>query len=222
MDDISAPDRAYLDKLEEFLESDQSPPDCMLLSDLDGFLTGIAIGPELILPSEWMPVIWGGEEPDFLDSEQATEITSTIMRRYDEILQDVEQGSGISPIYWVAQGDIIIAADWAEGFLDAVNLRVDAWKPLFTHRTQCDLLMPILLLCTKENGEPYIPEGEVDDEYLQEDIPNLIPDVVNAIYWFWLEKAITPHPIRNPTKTGRNDACPCGSGKKYKRCCGVN
>ncbi len=27
-------------------------------------------------------------------------------------------------------------------------------------------------------------------------------------------------PIRNPDKVGRNEVCPCGSGKKYKRCHG--
>lgn len=27
-------------------------------------------------------------------------------------------------------------------------------------------------------------------------------------------------PIRNENKIGRNDLCPCGSGKKYKKCCG--
>ena len=26
--------------------------------------------------------------------------------------------------------------------------------------------------------------------------------------------------IRKPKKIGRNDPCPCGSGKKYKKCCG--
>jgi SEC-C motif-containing protein len=25
--------------------------------------------------------------------------------------------------------------------------------------------------------------------------------------------------VRKPNKTGRNDPCPCGSGKKYKKCC---
>ncbi|MCR5346426.1 MAG: preprotein translocase subunit SecA [Fretibacterium sp.] len=29
-----------------------------------------------------------------------------------------------------------------------------------------------------------------------------------------------PQPIRKGTKVGRNDPCPCGSGKKYKHCCG--
>ena len=28
--------------------------------------------------------------------------------------------------------------------------------------------------------------------------------------------------IRKPKKIGRNDPCPCGSGKKYKKCCGRN
>jgi hypothetical protein len=29
-----------------------------------------------------------------------------------------------------------------------------------------------------------------------------------------------PQPIRAAPKPGRNDPCPCGSGKKYKKCCG--
>lgn len=28
--------------------------------------------------------------------------------------------------------------------------------------------------------------------------------------------------VRNENKIGRNDPCPCGSGKKYKKCCGKN
>jgi SWIM/SEC-C metal-binding protein len=30
-----------------------------------------------------------------------------------------------------------------------------------------------------------------------------------------------PTPLRNPQKVGRNDPCPCGSGRKYKKCCGA-
>ncbi len=30
----------------------------------------------------------------------------------------------------------------------------------------------------------------------------------------------TPKPVRADKKVGRNDPCPCGSGKKYKKCCG--
>jgi preprotein translocase subunit SecA len=31
-----------------------------------------------------------------------------------------------------------------------------------------------------------------------------------------------PQPVRKGRKIGRNDPCPCGSGKKYKHCCGKN
>src|SRR5690349_6307768 len=44
--------RDPVDLLDAYLLSDQSPSECMMLSDLDGFLTGIAIGPELVMPRE--------------------------------------------------------------------------------------------------------------------------------------------------------------------------
>jgi SEC-C motif-containing protein len=34
--------------------------------------------------------------------------------------------------------------------------------------------------------------------------------------WYYVD-GITP--TQKPKKTGRNDACPCGSGKKFKKCC---
>jgi len=40
--------------------------------------------------------------------------------------------------------------------------------------------------------------------------------------WYFVDgKAATPKQyVRSAPKTGRNDPCPCGSGKKYKKCCG--
>lgn len=34
------------------------------------------------------------------------------------------------------------------------------------------------------------------------------------------DKSLKKEPVRNDNKVGRNDVCPCGSGKKYKNCCG--
>jgi uncharacterized protein len=46
---VSESDLDYPDK---WLSFDESPPNSMMLSDLDGFLTAVAIGPEGIMPSE--------------------------------------------------------------------------------------------------------------------------------------------------------------------------
>ena len=35
-------------------------------------------------------------------------------------------------------------------------------------------------------------------------------------------ESLKPEPIKAPPKVGRNDPCPCGSGKKYKKCCGAD
>jgi SWIM/SEC-C metal-binding protein len=57
----------------------------------------------------------------------------------------------------------------------------------------------------KKNGWKYTIE-------LQEDEPEDITDLEILLNW--------PKPIETQNKVGRNDPCPCGSGKKYKKCCG--
>jgi uncharacterized protein len=84
---VSEGDLDYLDK---WLSSDESPPNSMMLSDLDGFLTAVAIGPEVILPSEWLPVLWVGGAPEFKDQMQAQRIMKTILGRYNEILSTLQ------------------------------------------------------------------------------------------------------------------------------------
>lgn len=38
--------------------------------------------------------------------------------------------------------------------------------------------------------------------------------------WFFTEGSMVKAPPATAAKTGRNDPCPCGSGSKYKKCCG--
>jgi uncharacterized protein YecA (UPF0149 family) len=37
----------------------------------------------------------------------------------------------------------------------------------------------------------------------------------------WVDGQPQPAPAPAPLKVGRNDPCPCGSGKKHKKCCGA-
>src|SRR5580698_2163174 len=75
-----------LEALDAWLLSDGSPGNCMQLSELDGFLTGVAIGPKVLLPSQYMPTIWDAETPMFDDIDQAQAITGAILSRYNEIV----------------------------------------------------------------------------------------------------------------------------------------
>ena len=43
----------------------------------------------------------------------------------------------------------------------------------------------------------------------------------NGVWYFYDGKMVSPGQVRRETpKVGRNEPCPCGSGKKYKKCCG--
>jgi hypothetical protein len=50
----------YLKQLEQELLA--LGDDAMLLEELDGFIAGLLVCPELIKPSEWLPLVWGSEE----------------------------------------------------------------------------------------------------------------------------------------------------------------
>ena len=146
-----------LDALDDYLMSDHAPDDSMGLSDLDGFLTGVVIGPELIPPSEWLPVIWGGEEPEFETGVEMRTVLGTIMGRF------ISEPIDCDPILWEGPESEVIASDWAGGFLDAVALRPTAWEPLIEHHQGRMMMMPLLLF----NGDAKLaagPDGPVDEE----------------------------------------------------------
>ena len=61
-------------------------------------------------------------------------------------------------------------------------------------------------------------DGAFDEEFDEDfDTPDFEPSPCHPV----IERVPQPEPIRRESqKVGRNDPCPCGSGKKYKKCCG--
>ena len=207
--------------LETFLLSDNVSEDAMLLSELDGYLTGIVVGPEMIMPSEWTPLIWGSMPPDFVSESQASSIMSLIMARYNQIIEDLTFGSEeYEPILAFDTDGSQFAEIWAEGFMAAVGLRGDAWSPIFesTAGAAASLIMALTI--------PEMMEDFADDEDTAEVTKAISKDLstsVVAIDRFWKSKrGVVSATARPGSKIGRNVPCPCGSGKKYKKCCGLN
>jgi uncharacterized protein len=94
----------------------------------------------------------------------------------------------------------------------------DAWDPIFEDRRADQIVMPILALCG------HAPE-EVHEQLtaaMREAILNQLPAMVQMIAAYW-RAPIRGFPRREPVrsaKIGRNALCPCGSGRKFKKCCG--
>jgi uncharacterized protein len=211
-----------LRQLEDFLLSDAAGGDAMLLSELDGFLAGVIVCPEMIMPSEWMPVIWGDDEgPVFDDMEQAQAINGLILGHYNDISRQLDQGR-YRPIFDFDTDETILWEIWIEGFAEAMRLRPEAWLA-WARDDDAELQRAWFVL--GRLGELATNPDDIEpldiDEELGELAPDLIPSHVEILHKARLSKASKngPQPSAFAVKVGRNDPCPCGSGKKFKKCC---
>jgi uncharacterized protein len=179
---VTKPSKDPVATVDRFLLSDRAPENSMGVSDIDGFFTGIVIGPELILPSEWLPVVWGGENPSFNNAKEAERIISALMEWYNEVVRGfLVTPPMFDPVFWEAKDGVIIAADWAEGFNDAIKLKPKAWRPLFDDPSSSALLEPIQVLCG-ETGKRHDPKMEAE---LMRKAADELPDGVIGIHAFW-------------------------------------
>jgi uncharacterized protein len=179
--------------LDDYLMSDRSPKNCMQLSDLDGFLHAIAVGPEPIATEEWLSVVWDGERPQFRSPREADQILGAIKARYQEIMVGLNHTPAvIRPVFWMRNGYPIVA-DWAEGFLDGVKLRLVEWSRLIASGDNA-ILIPLAVYWVDEDDQPIIHVDDDVRERIDAEAADLIPDAVLAIREYWLARASEPAP----------------------------
>ncbi len=148
--------------LDDFLDSERAPPECMQLAELDGFLAGIVAGPEMIPPSVWLPMIWRDGEPDYADIAEMQAILGTIMRRYNEIIHLLDSADDMYRPVLVEQEDgSLDASDWAIGFLEAMAMCQEGWEKLMRDRRAGALMVPIMLIAsTTDRADLPLDEDE--------------------------------------------------------------
>jgi uncharacterized protein len=193
-----------LEALDRYLDSDLSPDDCMGLFDLDGFLTGVVIGPPLVQPDEWMAVIWGDEEPEFESDAQRRMVFDTILGRCAQITICFDSDPyQFEPLFMEGPNGEVIASDWAGGFPDAVALRPKAWVRLLIDRQAKIMIEPFLVL----NGDAELPagrDGAADEAKFMSEAPDLISTCVLGIHEFWKKsrrrQKSAPSRGRKPTR----------------------
>lgn len=218
-----------LDFLDEFLVSGSTPETAMPLSTLDGYLTAIALNPELILPSTWMPWVWdmeaGEEAPEFESHAQAERVLELVMRLYNQVVTAVNAGEPEPLFVGDAEGKVTVVDLWAGGFLAGVSRFAEPWWVQLMQE-QPERLAPLLMYGT-EDGLDFLEEQPEDLQDAIKRAPDAIMLALNGLCEYLVplrgqaarERAHTFR--RAEPKVGRNDPCPCGSGKKFKSCCGA-
>lgn len=220
-----------LDALLQALPQDQFP---MTVSELNGYVTGILASRSLISPSEWLPGVWSENgKSDFPDLATAEATIQAVMGHYNDTATLINEGGWIEPIYEedINSGETLYEP-WVDGFVRAMQLREAEWLDL-ANGPASDAQMAVNMIFTMMdiyNGTSDLSEEEIAG--IDDDAPDLIPELVAMIIAetrgidpFVDEEAEAAGVVltfRAPKLPGRNDPCPCGSGRKYKSCCGKN
>lgn len=215
------------DELDDFLLSDRCAEDAMTMDTLHGFLTALVIGPQEVLMSEWLPYVWGSQPqdtPKFKSDQEAKRLSALIARTMNEIALTLEVApKEYEPLFCEREYEgknLLDGEAWAWGFWEGIQLRAKLWEPIF-HSPLAPWMRPIYLL-----GSDELEEEEavlVSDPFQAHKLAQEVEAAIPHLYRYWLpqRQSAVPTVQRDAAKLGRNDTCRCGSGKKYKQCCGA-
>jgi uncharacterized protein len=221
---------------------------------VDGYMTALMAGRRVILPSEWLPAMFGDDfGRAFADPQEVQQAMQALMDRWNALatqldvdsLLDAPDAVRLAPLMIsyddAARAEVVAgghmtdeeAADqlqtgalWAEGFMQAVEDFGEDWPEpdedtedgrwwddCFDRITA--LLLPAADLAAHQ-AKHYPGETLERDQLIDEAC-----FAVQDLRLYWLDHGPKPSTRLVGPKTGRNDPCPCGSGKKFKKCHGA-
>lgn len=156
------------------------------------------------------------------------------MRYWNSIAEDFRSGDQIHMPYTEEPGtDSILGRDWARGFMRGTRLAPRGWDRLFKDEKEGMSISIPLVAGEIDDAWPKEPlTAEKSDELLQW----MFAGAARAYRYFEADRRELgeqarfdlsaedeDYPetyVRPERKIGRNEPCPCGSGKKFKKCCG--
>ncbi len=222
-------DDEEFDALEALLTSDAVPDDCMNLEMLDGYLAAVVASPVVLAQEEWLPGVWTAHADGaaFGSASAMQQAIRLVLQYYNELATSIGAPEGWEPFcYATSENDELeIGEEWMEGFAQGLELWPSDWRmrvPSAEADAVCAQLDALIAPWEQSAGEDAV-DAETRLRWL-ENARVTLGGIVSR--WRGLDLP-APQPVQvespvRPAAAGprRNDACPCGSGKKYKKCCG--
>jgi uncharacterized protein len=232
---MTPPDRAVgrpltdaeLDRLEDLLDSPAFAEAAMRTDALHGFLTAVASAPVTIPAERWLAEALGAHAASDADRAAA----ETLIRRlHADVALLLLEGHGVDPLLYPLdeEGEALDYATWCEGYLAGMALADPPWTAFAEGDALTARLAPFLALALDGGRSDTDAPGPLDG-LAPEELARFsavarerLPEAVQDVYDYLDAQRPKAVPVRRDApKVGRNDPCPCGSGKKFKRCCGA-
>ncbi len=227
--------------LQSFLDAPQRSPDSMRYAEAAGFLFSVACAPELVKPSEWLPKIIDPDNAVETSLEQKKEITAGLFSLYNEMTRQVQKVDVALPpdISFLEDPMANLEAgasisQWAQGFRSGYFWLEEIWSSYIPEEIDEEAGYQLTVLCFFSDKKTAallhddVKNKEVTFESMTENMQRIFPDAMRgfALLGNSIQHALatrddsTRTPVVKSQKVGRNELCPCGSGKKFKKCCG--
>jgi yecA family protein len=204
------------------------PPDM-----LDGYLCAVIISPDAISPHKWIPTVFFEEQiPEFSSLEELQSVTDALLNAYNTMVTLVaERNFGLVIADGPAKTFRESLLRWCEGFLDGYDLDPINWDNGFSVQqlTAFGYILQLTVYSLQQRaGQKTAIPSFVRTKKQIVDVAHEINDFVENTYALRLEQyqeksgqATRPGSATySKPRWGRNQPCPCGSGQKFKKCCG--
>jgi uncharacterized protein len=216
-----------LDRLDTILDS--IGPGAMNIEMLDGYFCALISGPDVVMPSEYLPQVWG-DDATFQSDEQANDVIGLVMRHWDTVASELQRSLSeethiYMPVLLEDETGVAHCNDWAEGFLCGTRLRQDSWLDLIYSEEYGGTMLIIMLFAYENDPDPELRSPAITEDKREDLVIQLIAALAFIYRHFEPHRRNMAHHlghtqrVRTVPKIGRNAPCPCGSGRKYKHCC---
>ena len=233
-------------ELDELLATTPAPLQALDASMLDGYLCGVLVQPRQIETDEWLPNIFdydGGLLPEDADPVWLARIRELVERRYKALNRAMVENGWFDPVVLdlddPSNADVAGDEDPTYAEMGPISRALLPWVAGFQHACLCfpdlsempdDAVMAALARLYRHLPAETPEEKEIvatlDREHPLKDFDDAVEELVVTVAD--LRDLTEEHRYKVETvrreapKVGRNDPCPCGSGRKYKQCHGSN
>ena len=226
---------AEFDRLAELLDG-VSCGKGMNLEEIDGYLAALLCTPTLVPMSEYLPALFGAESMDDLafDSQaQAQEAVMLLMRHRNHMASTLvrslaDQEAFYDLLLLEDEAGVVRANDWARAFVRGIAWDRQAWADLLGDDQHGGAVLPMFAFAQENDDDPELRHTFPAESKRDDLILHMTVGLVKAYAWFAPQRrdamaayAAPQRPLRSGPKAGRNQPCPCGSGRKYKHCHGA-
>jgi len=203
--DLTDAEVAELDRLLGTAPTPLRPLDAV---QLDGYLCGVLVQPTAVARAHWIAGALGAERdtlPDGVDAQWLARCVKLIGRRYEAVNRELLEDGRFEPVLWSDDGR---TRD------DAPIGSIQPWREGFELALQRHTALSAL------GDEAVVRRLAEVRAAASDDVDAVVAAIAAVAALTRPSRYRVQTQRRDHPKVGRNDRCPCRSGKKFKHCHG--